>query len=58
VVTWELDHHGQHLSLITTMSTFATPNDVTLAELALEVFLPADTPTAQRLAQLSATATP
>ncbi|GAA1173478.1 hypothetical protein GCM10009608_07170 [Pseudonocardia alaniniphila] len=38
------------LRLITTVTTFATAVDVTLAELKLEAFLPADAATAQSLA--------
>jgi transcriptional regulator with XRE-family HTH domain len=37
------------LRLITTVTTFATAVDVTLAELKLEAFLPADQPTAEAL---------
>ena len=37
------------LQLMTTVTTFATAVDVTLAELKLEAFLPADQPTAEAL---------
>lgn len=37
------------LTLITTTTVFGTPVDVTLAELAIEAFLPADAETAERL---------
>lgn len=37
------------LRLMTTVTTFATAVDVTLAELKLEAFLPADQPTAEAL---------
>ena len=37
------------LTLITTTTVFGTPVDVTLAELAIETFLPADAETAERL---------
>ena len=37
------------LRLITTLTTFATSTDVSLAELHLEAFLPADEPTAKYL---------
>jgi transcriptional regulator with XRE-family HTH domain len=41
---------GDHvLSLISTISVFGTPVDITLAELALEMFFPADPATAARL---------
>jgi hypothetical protein len=39
------------LRLMTTVTTFATAVDVTLAELKLEAFLPADQPTAEALQQ-------
>ncbi|RAG81297.1 transcriptional regulator [Streptacidiphilus pinicola] len=40
------------LSLITTLTTFATATDIALAELHLEAFLPADEPTAAYLRSL------
>ena len=40
------------LSLISTITVFGTPNDVTLAELALETFFPADAFTAEYLRNL------
>lgn len=43
------------LSFISTTTIFGTPVDVTLQELALETFFPADEPTAQALRQLHAT---
>jgi transcriptional regulator with XRE-family HTH domain len=42
------------LSLIGTTTVFGTPMDVTLAELAIESFFPADAETAQRLRELAA----
>ena len=42
------------LSFISTTTIFGTPVDVTLQELALETFFPADEPTAQALRELSA----
>ncbi|MEO4048077.1 helix-turn-helix domain-containing protein [Pseudomonas sp. CAU 1711] len=42
------------LSLISTITVFGTPNDVTLAELALETFFPADAASAQLLRALAA----
>ena len=36
---------GQRLSLFTTLATFGSPRDVTLAELTLELFYPADAAT-------------
>ena len=43
------------LSFISTITVFGTPNDVTLSELALETFFPADEATAQALRQLAGT---
>ena len=43
------------LSLISTTTVFGTPNDVTLAELALETFFPADAESAEYLRQLAKT---
>jgi transcriptional regulator with XRE-family HTH domain len=42
---------GGELRLITTLTSFATATDVTLAELVLEAFLPADEDTAELLRQ-------
>lgn len=42
------------LSLISTTTVFGTPTEVTLAELAIEAFYPADPATAVRLAELQA----
>lgn len=44
---------GGELRLITTLTSFATATDVTLSELRLEAFLPADTATADRLRRLA-----
>jgi hypothetical protein len=41
-----LDAAGRELSLFTTLTTFGTPRDVTLDELAVELFFPADDATA------------
>jgi transcriptional regulator with XRE-family HTH domain len=40
---------GAELAFLSTISTFGTPVDVTLSELAIEAFYPADAPTAMRL---------
>jgi transcriptional regulator with XRE-family HTH domain len=40
-----LDLHGQRLALFTTLATFGSPRDVTLAELTVELFYPADAAT-------------
>ena len=42
------------LSFLSTTMVFGTPVDVTLAELAIETFLPADAETAAKLRQLGA----
>ncbi|WP_263164282.1 helix-turn-helix domain-containing protein [Streptomyces sp. SCSIO ZS0520] len=44
-----IEHEGRVLSFLSTIATFNTPMDVTVAGLAVETFLPAD---AQTLAQL------
>ncbi|GAA0411973.1 helix-turn-helix transcriptional regulator [Streptomyces luteireticuli] len=44
-----LEHGGRTLSFVSTVSTFNTPMDVTVSELALETFLPADPETAAYL---------
>ncbi|MEU3563632.1 helix-turn-helix transcriptional regulator [Kitasatospora sp. NPDC006786] len=42
-------HEGRVLSFLSTIATFNTPVDVTVSELAMETFLPADTETARFL---------
>ncbi|MFJ4833066.1 helix-turn-helix domain-containing protein [Streptomyces sp. NPDC088747] len=44
-----IEHQGQILSFISSVSTFNTPMDVTVSELAIETFLPADPATAKYL---------
>ncbi|MFI6155839.1 helix-turn-helix domain-containing protein [Kitasatospora sp. NPDC051170] len=44
-------HDGRVLSFLSTIATFNTPLDVTVSELAMETFLPADEPTARYLWQ-------
>ncbi|MFE6485788.1 helix-turn-helix domain-containing protein [Streptomyces sp. NPDC057757] len=44
-----IEHQGQVLSFISSVSTFNTPMDVTVSELAIETFLPADPATAKYL---------
>ena len=44
-----VDDDGDELSLFTTLTTFGTPRDVTLDELSVELFFPADEATARRL---------
>jgi transcriptional regulator with XRE-family HTH domain len=43
------DDDGGELAFFSTISTFGTANDITLAELAIEAFYPADARTANRL---------
>ncbi len=50
----KLRHNGEVLSFISTTMVFGTPVDVTLAELALETFFPADDLTAARMRQMAA----
>lgn len=45
---------GERLSLISTTMVFGTPQDITLSELAVETFLPADGGTAEALRAMSA----
>jgi hypothetical protein len=42
VIPWRLMLDGQEMSMFTTMSTFGTPIDLTLSELTIELFFPAD----------------
>lgn len=44
-----IEHGGQILTFLSSISTFNTPMDVTVAELAIETFLPADPATAKYL---------
>ncbi len=50
----KLRHDGEVLSFISTTMVFGTPVDVTLSELALETFFPADDLTAQRMKEMAA----
>jgi transcriptional regulator with XRE-family HTH domain len=50
-IPWQLDVGGSELSFFTTLTTFGTPQDVTLAELAVELFYPADDATETALRQ-------
>ncbi|MGW2596983.1 helix-turn-helix domain-containing protein [Streptomyces klenkii] len=47
-----IDHAGRTLSFVSTIATFNTPMDVTVSELAVETFLPADPETARLLGTL------
>ncbi|MEV7684378.1 helix-turn-helix transcriptional regulator [Streptomyces bungoensis] len=44
-----IEHEGRILSFVSSISTFNTPMDVTVAELAIETFLPADPATVKYL---------
>jgi transcriptional regulator with XRE-family HTH domain len=57
-VPLRLSSHGGELRLITTLTSFATAVDVTLSELHLEAFLPADDATAEILRHRAESATP
>lgn len=52
VVPFRLRHPAGELAMFTTVTTFGTPADVTVAELALELFYPLDEATAERLTAL------
>jgi len=42
VMPWVLEHSGVELSMFTVMATLGTPVDLTLTEMTVELFLPAD----------------
>ncbi|MFJ5679734.1 helix-turn-helix domain-containing protein [Streptomyces sp. NPDC093097] len=48
-----IEHRGTTLSFLSTIATFNTPMDVTVSELALEAFLPADPETAAYLRKMA-----
>ena len=50
----KLRHNGEVLSFISTTMVFGTPVDITLSELALETFFPADDFTAMRMRAMAA----
>jgi transcriptional regulator with XRE-family HTH domain len=53
-IPFKLRHDGEVLSFFSTTMVFGTPLDITLSELALETFFPADERTAARLKQIAA----
>lgn len=57
-VPFQLRTEGGTLSFISTTTVFGTPVDVTLSELALETFFPADATTAQALRQMAESPAP
>ncbi|MGW2572848.1 helix-turn-helix domain-containing protein [Streptomyces sp. NPDC001537] len=48
----QIEHEGRTLSFVSSISTFNTPMDVTVAELAIETLLPADPATVKYLRSL------
>ncbi|WP_351222815.1 helix-turn-helix transcriptional regulator [Streptomyces sp. NPDC002133] len=48
-----IEHHGVVLSFVSSISTFNTPLDITVAELAIETFLPADPATVKYLQSMT-----
>jgi transcriptional regulator with XRE-family HTH domain len=52
LVPWTVRLGGNELSLFTTLTTFGTPRDITLDEVAVELFYPADEATAQLLVRI------
>jgi transcriptional regulator with XRE-family HTH domain len=54
LVPLQLDLDGVELSLISTLTRFGTPQDVTLSELAVELFFPADEATGEYLRERGA----
>ena len=49
VVPLRIEHDGQEVAFFSTVTTFGTPLDITIAELAIESFFPADARTASVL---------
>jgi len=53
-IPFKLRHQGEVLSFFSTTMVFGTPVDITLSELALETFFPADDLTAARMRAMAA----
>ena len=53
-IPFKMRRNGEVLSFFSTTMVFGTPVDVTLSELALETFFPADDLTAQRMREMAA----
>jgi len=53
-IPFRMRYEGEVLSFISTTMVFGTPVDITLSELALETFFPADELTAERMRKLAA----
>ena len=58
LVRCELELGGVSLALFTTLTTFGTPRDITLDELAIELFYPADDATEAALRGVDAVSSP
>ena len=56
-IPFKLRRNGEVLSFISTTMVFGTPVDITLSELALETFFPADDLTAERMREMAASLT-
>ncbi|CAN5464742.1 helix-turn-helix transcriptional regulator [soil metagenome] len=56
LVPFRLDLDGHELSMFTTLTTFGTPRDITLDELSVELFFPADDASEQLLRAAAETA--
>lgn len=56
VVPLRITHEGRELSFLSTVATFGTPVDITLAEVAIESFFPMDEQTAEVLRERAAAA--
>jgi transcriptional regulator with XRE-family HTH domain len=54
VIPFKLRHQGHVLSFFSTTMVFGTPVDITLSELAVETFFPADEATAARMRAIAA----
>ena len=55
MITWKVTTRGHELAFFTIMSTLGTPLDITLFELTVEMFFPADAATREVLQQWAAT---
>src|SRR6201985_1570117 len=53
-IPFKMRYGGEVLSFFSTTMVFGTPVDITLSELALETFFPADEPTAARMRKIAA----
>lgn len=56
LVPFQLERGGIELSMFTTLTTFGTPRDITLDEIAVELFFPTDAPTTDYFQQQASTA--